>query len=285
MTFQIGDTVTHKNADGWYADVVGFKPNYVLVVLCKQQGEGEWDWNGLLCSKATFPIPADEDPWAKTEPDARPLPMHQMCQLESDAWACTRLRGHAGHHISRHSKGDVADRWPQAAPAEKRGPRYGDEIVVAKQIRDSWTLLVGDRGTVISVGPSSFGAVFGMATRCIAISRFGTDVILASDWDAGQKRDTERCPPPDASQVQPEQPEGNAAFLHDLVNEITPQRLARALFELDFDEHAIRVGDDGKGGIGKAAVLERMWSRVSDETRGEYEMRAAIALKRAGELP
>jgi hypothetical protein len=87
-------------------------------------------------------------------------------------------------------------------------------------------------------------------------------------------------------------PESRFDFINGLTGDVLGplfsdrliSRYARSLFELDFDEHAIRVGDEGRGGIGKAAVLARMWERASEETRSTYEWRAAIVLKRSGEL-
>jgi hypothetical protein len=258
----------------------------------------------------TFPISADKDPWRQSEPSSS-----KCCKAigtrDGFHWECTRAPLHAGHHVARIIAGDVCFRWPQET-APKPGPRVGDEVVAAELV---YGMGPGHRGSIVSTEPKE--GVFAVrfqydrpGFRFFKNIDFGGKIVPAAEWDARQKA------PPAPTGVagvcgdggpihllSPEPPPaGRFDFLkpfHDnfiiqaqlsglpqpeLMCTAKVTSFARALFELDFAEHAIRVGDEGKGGIGKAAVLARMWERASEDTRSTYEWRAAVVLKRAGEL-
>lgn len=67
------------------------------------------------------------------------------------------------------------------------------------------------------------------------------------------------------------------------VNSVTPEALARSLFERDYGAMASRRGEEGfPGGIGAKEALRRMWDGRED-LRDEYLWLAAVLLVRARE--
>jgi len=393
MTFQVGDRVRLKltGAVGTILSrpTIGGRVDYEQDF--RPSAVWETDDTELEPHVDVFPIAADKDPWRESEPRAERGASYcgslgsSVGYNSGGVWACTRAQHSTGHHVSRDLDGNVNARWPQAAPAEKRGnwkrepppvgavvtygnglneifatvfrvdgdailarfssgveweieraawelgsvnlrtekrgPRVGDEVVLAEPKPNS-VGRVGERGAVDRHDGDHFHVMFERWGSTLHMSEFGTVVVPPAEWDARQKRDTERAPalkvfdgesgqrlisepPPEGRfdfikngdvtgtyptpKCQPTTPESIKAAADALTRHLEsvtvhPSAVARSLFELDFAEHAIRVGDDGRGGIGKAAVLERMWSRASAETLAEYGWRAAIVLKRAGEI-
>lgn len=273
-------------------------------------------------ARMAYPIPAAKDPWLESEPG---LPFGStFCEAHdpSDRYVCSRAVGHAGHHVSRHvgggRVGTVNARWPQSAPAvEKRLPRKGDKVVLTKEL---FGVVAGTSGEIYYAASVGYFCVdFGhQRAQHFQDSEFGTTVVVAEEWEQQPKEpvgvskaeisiacdaDPDMVARRVAEKIAATRPKPAKvdvtvapaapspwirfdcadAYFEWLVTQ--SRHLARALFELDMDEHCCRVADEGKGGIGKAKAFDIMWSNVSDETRSMYEWRAAITLKRATELP
>lgn len=255
----------------------------------------------------SFPIAAANDPWRNTEPgdlddeDPNRCPAYDGPDTSCD-YQCSRVAAHNGHHVARNGEGQILARWPQSAPAEKRGPRVGDEVVFAKSYCErSGAVLAGVPGRIVAVTWFQFDVevvLFGgdRDTYHLAPESFGDVIILAAEWDAQQKRDTIPAPRPSepGKSVPPlpplnygPPPAGNLDFLapHNLERDIFAAKLAIAMFEDDNASAIARVADDDRGGIGTAAVRERLVWGSAECQREQYMAEAKALLKRAGELP
>jgi hypothetical protein len=293
----VGDVVTHENAAGWYGTVVRFDIAGDLVVLCEEQSDEPVPWGKVYCKKVDFPIAADKDPWRDTAPRVSPCnwcrasapPRFKVAGLPFVV--CNLHTRHSGHHIARDTTaGDmVLARWPQEA---KPGPVVGMDVVCTKE-GAAFGVVPGARMRVDAIGDHYFHASRGMTKFTFPCSQFGIDVIPAADWDAQQKRDTIPAPPLKVYDGESGQrlrteppPEGRFDFLAPTIaaRELFTTRLAIALFEADNAGTLARVADDGRGGIGTAAVRERLVWGSAECQREAYMLEAAALLKRAGEL-
>ena len=172
-----------------------------------------------------------------------------------------------------------------AAEWEKReqkptGPVVGMEVVAVRPPYADSLVKRGDRGLLDWLADNGdFHCVLSGVGLACAARDFGDLIVPAVEWDARQPSlSDDACSEPTKRRgVFKIDPSGDPL--------VSVERMARALFELDMDEHCCRVADEGKGGIGKAKAFDIMWSNVSDETRDLYMWRAAFALKRATELP
>lgn len=233
----------------------------------------------------TFPIPADKDPWKASEPNAAPFE-HECAASSRLGFECSRSANHRGHHVARGGAAGVCDRWPQSAPpAEKSGPAVGTEVVRTLKHIELADLPVGARGVVMLADERRFSVDFRSPAHrrvdFLVAYHWGTLVVPAAEWDASQRRDTTPCPAPFIIQSQRATGVGEPKLM---VPCSLPQ-MARALFDHDHELIALRLCDPNHDGNGKQAFLDRAWERASAEKLGEYEWKAAVVLKRAGELP
>jgi hypothetical protein len=343
-TFQVGDRVrTIQDEPGFPKGAVATVAEVVRDYGLRLQFDGApapdravWVPSILQPHVDTFPISADKDPWRESEPglpaangegwcgEEVPRALVPGCYIRP---ACSRA-AHSGHHVARDTECNVIARWPQTAPAEKRGPQVGDEVVRTEVNYPMCypKIPFGARGLIETVLGGDIYARFSRQCSTSIYVRhadWGVYFVTAAEWDERQRitngdvtpvpltisklkvggscihhHDASGCAvcnpgksgqviidgkwvdPPDRRAGMYEIREGADA----IVALVSIERMARALFELDMDERAAAIGDDGKGGIGKAAVLDRMWRTASAEVKAYCEWRAAIVLKRAGAL-
>lgn len=133
-----------------------------------------------------FPILAAKDPWRESEPNAAfGLDWCHAKYSHSGPWFCSRVPGHAGHHIAR-SGGTVVARWLDDAPhPEKRLPRKGDKVVLTRE-RHGYS--AGSYGAVYyATSAGRFCAQFDNTAMDFSAADFGTTVVLAEEWEKRQK--------------------------------------------------------------------------------------------------
>lgn len=181
------------------------------------------------------------------------------------------------------------DPWLESEPRELRGPLCGDTHHNELSVRMATTWMCnrvrfhgGHHVARVGVTSDVYARWPREAQRSHSVSNINVTVgISAPDLmsvEAPIRKDVDR------DRLLTKQATKRTLEIESEV-EAAIRKVAIALFELDMDEHACRVGDEKRGGIGKAAVLERMGWRLSEEMREVYMWRAAIVLRRAGEMP
>ena len=145
MSFSVGDAVEYVTgypqlAPGCIGEVVECPAHPGTDTVRVRFGgvRGLWDFRipSVSLKAATFPIPADKDPWSETEPRAAigaPACVDigpPVGDGSDNTWVCTRRPHRDGHHVSRDAQGKVNARWPQEAPsAERQALRAGMRFV------------------------------------------------------------------------------------------------------------------------------------------------------------
>lgn len=296
--FEVGDAVLH--ASGAVGTFVRYDEDGDVRVSIDDIG---YCWFNSYVTAAVFPIDAANDPWKTSEPDAANRSRASWCSAKSPwgAYVCTRAPHSGGHHVSRIGDGTVNARWPNDVPkpAEPTGPVVGMEVVATQRPWPASTVVEGTRGRVDELFSTGPHVVFPMGSVQYQNKDYGDLIIPAAEWDARQKRDTERCAAPvvggepiRVSKVSPlgPPPEGRFDFLDDLgpadieFTALFIAKLAIALFEEDNAGTIARVADDAQGGIGTAEARARLVWRSAECQREQYMREAAALLKRAGDL-
>lgn len=312
QSFQVGDVVEAGGVIGVIAQFNAHPKS-----LCPYRIEGRGWWQSELLKLATFPIPADKDPWRESEPavagrfgfvdiDALYCLAQQGKGL---SYYCNRAKNHAGHHVARAlPRGDVLERWPQSPPAKKTGPVVGMEVVLTALgvTISNAALYPGVHGVVRSVGSGPFGVrVYFpiVGEQVYAHDQFGTHIVSAAEWNAREKPATVVAD--DVGGVWGSQPEMRRRWAAAVTQSVDACRITqtqtsgaeqkltvtcslsamtRAVFDYDHELIALRLADHNDARNDKAAFLDRAWANASADEKSRCEWQAGILLKRAVEL-
>lgn len=303
--FAIGDRVLDSRKPGRVGTVWGIDCELI---------QGRYDVGGHFRLPAsdfsphvdTFPISADKDPWRESEPRELRGPLcgethhDELSVRMATTWECNRVRFHGGHHVARVGvASEVYARWPREVSDEKPVPVVG--MAVVRTELETNEVQPGCRGRVTRLDEHRrFYVKFeGRATEVMFdADAWGWRVVSAAEWDARQKRDTERAPPPYANETIHTLAGGFAVVScgtadggldrpapHYRLSETFTARLAIAMLEDDNAGVIARVTGDGRqGGISVAEARERLVWMSAEPQREQYMREASALLKRAGEL-